>query len=60
MDVQGGELKPVINVVATVELKEGKLQEYLDIFKKYVPKIRAEKGCIEYGATVDIQTIISI
>lgn len=60
MDSQGGEDKPVINVIATVELKEGKLQEYLTLFRKYVPHVRAENGCIEYNCTVDIQTPIPI
>jgi quinol monooxygenase YgiN len=42
-------------VIATVETKEGKRDEYLAIFKANVPNVLAEDGCLEYGATVDVE-----
>lgn len=51
--------KSYINVIATVEVKEGKREQYLDIFKALVPKVKAEDGCYEYGATVDIESALT-
>lgn len=44
----------MINVLASIYIKEGKLDEYLKIFKPNVLKVLAEKGCIEYRPTMDI------
>jgi quinol monooxygenase YgiN len=46
----------VIYVVATAELKPGTREAFLREFHRNVPNVRAEKGCIEYGPTVDIQS----
>jgi quinol monooxygenase YgiN len=46
----------VIYVVATAELKPGTREAFLREFHRNVPTVRAEKGCIEYGPTVDIQS----
>ena len=46
----------MINVIASVHIKEGRLSEFLDIFKANVPKVLKEKGCIEYVPTVDFPT----
>jgi quinol monooxygenase YgiN len=51
--------KSYINVIATVEVKDGKRDEYLQIFKALVPKVRAEEGCYEYGATVDMESALT-
>lgn len=45
---------PIIHVIATVTVHDGKRDDYLAIFHKLVPKVLAEQGCIEYGPTVDI------
>lgn len=50
----------IIHVIATVQTKEGKRADFVEAFNKLVPLVRAEEGCIEYGATVDVQTVISI
>ncbi len=50
----------MIQVIATVELKPGKREAYLKIFKANVPKVKAEKGCIAYGPTVDTPSGIPI
>lgn len=44
----------MIHVLATVELAEGSRDAFLAEFGKVVPLVRAESGCIEYGAAVDI------
>ena len=43
----------MIHVVAIITAKPGKRDEVLKNFKANVPAVHAEKGCIEYGATVD-------
>ena len=43
----------MIHVVAIITAKAGKRDEVLANFKGNVPAVHAEKGCIEYGATVD-------
>jgi quinol monooxygenase YgiN len=46
----------VIHVIATIEVAEGKRNDFLKIVHKVVPKIRAEEGCLEYGPTIEIPT----
>jgi quinol monooxygenase YgiN len=46
----------MINVIATVHVKKGKVQEFIKLFKGIVPKVKAEKGCIDYFPAVDIKT----
>ena len=48
----------MIYVIATVEVKAGKREAFLAEFHKNMPNVRAEKGCIEYGPTVDATTDI--
>ena len=43
----------MIHVIAIITAKPGKRDEVLKNFKGNVPAVHAEKGCIEYGATVD-------
>jgi quinol monooxygenase YgiN len=44
----------MINVIAFIRLKPGKRSEYLEVLKANVTNVKAEKGCIEYLPTVDI------
>jgi quinol monooxygenase YgiN len=44
----------MIHVIATVELVEGKRDAFLAEFRKLMPLVHAEKGCLEYGPTVDV------
>jgi len=46
----------MINVIASISVKDGKIPEFLKIFKDNMPKVRAEKGCIEYTPTIDIDS----
>lgn len=48
----------MVYVIAAIEIKPGKRQEYLNLFNAMVPTVRAEQGCIEYGPAVDAETDI--
>jgi quinol monooxygenase YgiN len=50
----------MICVIATIELNEGKRQEFLKEFTQLVPKVHAEEGCIEYGPMIDVPTNIPV
>ena len=43
----------MIIVLATIELHTGKQPNFLAEFRQIVPKVQAEKGCIEYFPAVD-------
>ena len=43
----------MIHVIAVITAKPGKREEVLRHFRANVPNVRAERGCIEYGAAVD-------
>jgi quinol monooxygenase YgiN len=45
----------MINVIASIGVREGKRAELLEIFNANVPAVRAEQGCIEYYPTVDLE-----
>jgi quinol monooxygenase YgiN len=47
----------LIHVLAIITTKPGQRDKVLDIFRANVPAVHAEKGCIEYGATVDADGI---
>ena len=46
----------MICVMATIQLVEGRREDFLKIFKELVPKVQAEEGCLEYGPMVDLPT----
>ena len=46
----------MIYVVATIELAEGKRDDFLKRVRQLVPEVRAEKGCLEYGPAIDTPT----
>ena len=50
----------MLHVIATIEVVPGRRQEFLAKFRELVPKVRAEKGCIEYGPAVDLPTPIAV
>ena len=43
----------MIHVVAVITAKPGQRAAILEHFRANVPAVRAEKGCIEYGAAID-------
>lgn len=46
----------MINVIASLHIKEGGMSAFLDIFKANVPNVMQEKGCIEYAPAIDVAT----
>ena len=50
----------MIHVIATVELNPGTGDKFLAEFRKIIPDVIAEAGCIEYGPTIDADTDIPI
>jgi quinol monooxygenase YgiN len=50
----------MIHVIATVTLAPGTRAQFLEVFNANVPAVRAEDGCIEYGAAVDAPTDIAV
>jgi quinol monooxygenase YgiN len=46
----------MINVIASIQIKEGKLSEFIEIFKSNIPMVLEEKGCIAYVPTIDVPT----
>ena len=46
----------MIQVIASIRVKSGKLAEFLEIFKANVPAVRQETGCLEYFPAVDVDT----
>jgi quinol monooxygenase YgiN len=51
--------QPMIHVFATIQLQAGARETFLEEFRRIVPQVRAETGCLEYGAAVDLATDIS-
>ena len=43
----------MVHVVAIITARPGMRAQVLEAFQANVPAVRAEDGCIEYGATVD-------
>ena len=50
----------MIHVIAVITAKPGHRENILTHFRANVPAVRAEKGCIEYGAAVDADTPLPI
>jgi quinol monooxygenase YgiN len=44
----------MIHVIATLEVRPGRRKELLAEYRRLVPLVRAEAGCIEYGPAVDV------
>ena len=45
----------MIHVLAIITTRPGMREEILGHFRANVPAVKAEKGCIEYGATIDAE-----
>jgi quinol monooxygenase YgiN len=43
----------VIHVIALLQLRPGTRAAFLETFHDLTPKVRAEKGCLEYAPAVD-------
>jgi len=45
----------MVHVIAVITAKPGQRDSILQAFRANVPAVKAEKGCIEYGAAVDAE-----
>ena len=43
----------MVHVIAVITAKSGMRGNVLELFNANVPAVKAEDGCIEYGATID-------
>ena len=50
----------MIHVLAIITAKPGKREAILREFHANIPAVRAEKGCIEYGAAVDAENALKV
>ena len=48
----------MIHVIAIITAKPGQRETILALFRANVPAVKVEKGCIEYGATVDAENAL--
>ena len=48
----------MIHVIAVITAKPGRREEILRAFRANVPAVRAEQGCIEYGAAIDAENAL--
>ena len=46
----------MIHVICTITIAPGRRDDFITEFNGIVPEVLAEKGCIEYGPTVDLDT----
>ena len=46
----------MINVVASIRVKTGKLSDYLAILKANMLVVKKEQGCVEYVPLIDVDT----
>ena len=50
----------MIHVIAVITAKPGQRDTVLSHFRANVPAVRAERGCIEYGAAVDADPALPV
>lgn len=50
----------MINVVASISLKPGTREQFLQHFNANVPEVRRETGCLEYFPAIDVDADIAI
>jgi len=50
----------MIHVIAVITARPGKRDEILAAFRANVPAVRAEQGCLEYGAAIDADPALPI
>jgi quinol monooxygenase YgiN len=49
----------MVHVIAVITAKPGQRETILAHFRANVPAVRAERGCIEYGAAVDAENALA-
>jgi len=46
----------MIHVIAAIHVREGRMAEFLEIFKANVPLVLQERGCREYVPAIDVES----
>jgi quinol monooxygenase YgiN len=46
----------MIHVIASIRVKEGKVENFLAAYNSYAAEVRKERGCIRYIAALEIET----
>ncbi|WP_028585354.1 putative quinol monooxygenase [Desulfogranum mediterraneum] len=46
----------MIHVIASIEVRAERLDDFSQLFKRLIPEVRSEEGCLEYQPTVDLDT----
>ena len=49
----------MVHVIAVITAKPGQRESILSHFRANVPAVKAEAGCIEYGAAIDAENALS-
>jgi quinol monooxygenase YgiN len=47
---------PMIHVIASIQVKNSCLNEFLEILRSNIPNVLAEEGCVEYIPALDFRT----
>lgn len=50
----------MIHVIATIQIHDGRRNDFLAEFRRIVDDVRAEEGCLEYGPALDIESHIPV
>ena len=50
----------MIHVIATIELAPGTREKFLTEFRKNMPNVHAEQGCVEYAPAIDTPTDLPV
>jgi quinol monooxygenase YgiN len=49
----------MVHVIAEIELHDGMRERFLQEFRRIVPVVRDEDGCLEYGPATDLNSDLS-
>lgn len=50
----------MIHVIADIRVAPGRRDDFLAEFRRLIPAVHAEEGCLEYGPTLDASTNIPV
>ena len=50
----------MVCVVVAIRVKDGKVSEFVRIFRENLPNVHAEDGCIEYFPALDVDSPLGI
>jgi quinol monooxygenase YgiN len=50
----------MIHVIASIEIKPNRINDFLEEFHAVVPAVLEEKGCIAYGPTMDVDIGVDV